>query len=372
MKKVSNKVLGLIVGLGLFVGFTACTSSDDKGTKTVEITPTSPKNTLVITSNVNATFSLGSIVKTGTTVTFNPTNSGKVVVSAPGRLSKVVKFDFSDTEYKEIEVELESKGSDVSQAEAHAGKVVSNEGANATETGIAASINLNGQTNTNPAVIGPYSITVFTPTDDASVEEISKTQAKIEDPVIGLECEPSGATFNQPITINLTVPDSEGLELGAYFAETDEPAKGLVQNGNNIALSIDHFSIWNILMKGKITLESTEEVVKNFTADANTGTVNFNFEYGYETSDTNRLLKKFLRKEFGSVKKVVNGIEKFMAMPGTANLKVVYKKSLISIASGNKTFKATVYSNVLTHLTVTTDKDTPVPTPDPHGAGSND
>ena len=125
-------------------------------------------------------------------------------------------------------------------------------------------------------------------------------------------------------------------------------------------------------MKGNVTIESTEEVVNTFTADANKGTVDYNFEYGYETSESNSFFKRFLRKDFGLVKKMVNSVVKFMSMPGTANLKVVYKKSVVSVSSGSKTFKATIYSDLHTNLTVTTDKDTPVPTPDPHGAGSND
>lgn len=371
MKKVLKSVLGATLAVSMLLGFTACSSSDDKGTKIDVVTPTSPKNKLVIKSNVSATFQLGSTKKTGTEVVFNPTSKGIVTVSAPGRVTKVIEYDFTDTEYQELYVTLESKSKEVAQADAEAGKeVVSNEGLNRTETGVSAAINFNGQKNTNTKVTSPYSITVFTPMNHhTEIEDVTSQSVTLSESVLALDCQPSGAKFDQPITLNLTVPGSKGMKLAVYYEDTKETPKKLTQNGDNISIDIDHFSRYFIEMEGTVTLLKEEAVTYTATANANTGKISIDFEYGYEEPTNTLLVIHFLNKSYVPKAKKTKEYT-YPSVEGTATLTMVQAKRTYKLTSGENSYDVVVYGEVESVLTIEHPDGTVIPVPT-HNGGSN-
>ena len=369
MKKVLKSVLGATLAVSMLLGFTACSSSDDKGTKTDVVTPTSPKNKLVIKSNVSATFQLGlgSTKKTGTEVEFNPTGKGIVTVSAPGRVTKVIEYDFTDTEYMEFEVTLESKSNEVAQADAEAGKEVNNAGNNQTETGISAAISFNGQKNTNPDVTNPYSITAFTPMESVpELEEASSQSVTFSEPVIAFDCQPTGARFAQPITLNMNIPGSEGLELFATY-EGEESAKKLTQNGANVSIDVDHFSVWSVGLRANVRLVKEEDVEYTASTNANTGSISVAFDYGFEESTNRQFIRHFLRKSYIPKARKSRNFT-FPSIEGTARLKLTQKKRTFSLTSGNQVIDFTVNGETKSELTIEHPEGTVIPT---HNGGSN-
>ena len=123
MKNLLTKGLALVFGLGVAATFTACHNGEDAPTKVINNVVIENQRTLVIHSNVDATFKLGAQTQTGKDVTFTPNETGTVVVTAAGRVSKNVEFDFAGGSYLEFEVELESMGTPVAQNVAEAGTI---------------------------------------------------------------------------------------------------------------------------------------------------------------------------------------------------------------------------------------------------------
>ena len=368
MKKILS-LAAVLFGLATTMSLTACHSDDDNGTKVIVINPTSPINTLVLKANVPATFTLSNgASKTGTEVTFNPTTDGTVEITAAGRVKKTIKYSFKDTEYEEFEVVLEAKGNEVSQAAAEAGTTtVNNEGANKTETGVSAELDLNGQKNTNSAVTDPYSVTVYTPASvETDIQEVEKKEVVIEEPVVAVDCQPTGASFTQPITINLNVPGSADLEIAATYEGSTEEPKKLERNGDNIALGIDHFSTWEISLKATASKVSEQEREITFSGDASKGTIDYNFDYGYETNVTNAFIHKYLNKVVNVKKSNVKKAMNFQSVKGTVTLKLKQKVINYSFKSGDTTFTATDYGDITHELSVETDENIQV-----HTGGTN-
>lgn len=367
MKKILSLAAVFSLGLGMAMSLTACChSDDDNGTKVVVINPTSPINTLIVKANVPATFTLSNgTTKTGTEVTFNPTTDGTVTISADGRLSKTIKYSFKETEYEEYSVVLEPKSKEVSQAAAEAGtESVNNDGANKEETGIAAEFLLNGLKNINTAVKNPYSITVYTPaTVETDIEEVEKKEVEIEEPVVAIDCKPDGAQFESPIIVNLNVPGSKDLEITASYEGTDEEPK-MDRNGDNIALHITHFSTWEISLKATASKVSETEREFVFSGDASKGTIDYNFDFGYESNINNAFIHKYLNKVVNVKKSSIKMTKSFEKVKGTATLKLKQKVINYSFKSGNTTFTATDYGDITSELSVETDQDIKL-----HGGG---
>ena len=356
MKNLLTKGLALVFGLGVAATFTACHNGEDAPTKVINNVVIENQRTLVIHSNVDATFKLGAQTQTGKDVTFTPNETGTVVVTAAGRVSKNVEFDFAGGSYLEFEVELESMGTPVAQNVAEAGTTeVNNSGDNATETGVTVALDFatNGATNTNAAVTDAYSITVVTPTEqEGSIADLD-AKKPVEEPVLALECQPSGADFgDKPVLVKLNVPGSDGYELAC---ENDgEAAASFDQNGDNLTIGLSHFSLWDIILKASVESVDVTKEVQTITGDASKGALSYEINYGYEDDGAEAFIKKYLKKMFGVAKRTIKKTVNFKKVEGTATLKVSQTVKTYNFKSKEKTFTVKVYTNIEQTLSIET------------------
>jgi len=383
MKKTILVALGLC---GVFA-FTSCHKGEDSpavNTVVVDnvVYETSRTIEVRITNNIAANIAINgtALAQTGTTATFEGNNvpkTGKIVVTPTdkNRLAKEIEYKYNNNEdYLVFDVVIDAATATVSQNEAESGaKEVNNDGINAEETGVKASIDFNGQSNTNAAATGDYSITVYTPAGDAAVDNLKQNDV-VEEPVIGLICRPDGATFEQPITVKLVVPDSEGCDVACYY---DGDVKGeeatLVQSGNNISIQVPHFSIWDVLLKVKVaSVSTTSEPLKQITTDAADGEIRYTVPSGFSSNDIDHaLFGKFLRKTFGAEKRDINKRITFKKVQNaTAKLTGSQAVHHYTLQSGERTFSVDVYGRASVNLSmeVAEENKNDVPT---HGGGSS-
>ena len=308
-------------------------------------------NTLVVTSNVNATFKFAGKTLTGTEATFeNAPTTGVLKVSATGKLPVTMNVSFANDEnYKEFEVTLVSQAPSVTADDAeNNGVSVTNGDANAQENdGVTASFNVAGNPNTDPATAGQdYSITVFTPTEVDKDAESLTADAPIAEPVLSLDCQPDGAQFANPINVKVTVPGASGYEIGCIGENDEVPV--YAQTGNELNVQLSHFSVWDIVLKATVDNVTTETIsLEDVDGDASTGSLTYKFYYGFETETTHGLIQKYLKKVFGIAKKESSKRVTFPAVAnGTAKLKLSQQVKTYTIKSGNTTFTAKVYGKV--------------------------
>lgn len=359
MKNLLTKSLALVFGLGVAATFTACHNGEDVPTKVINNVVIENQRTLVINSNVAATFTLGTQTQTGKTATFYPNEPGTVVITAAGRVSKNVEFDFAGGSYLEYDVELEAMGTPVAQNDAEAGTTeVNNAGDNANETGVTVALDFatNNATNTNAAVTDAYSITVVAPTEQEGTVADLDAKKPVEEPVLALECQPSGATFDdKPVLVKLNVPGSDGYELAC---ENDgEPAASFEHVGNNLTIGLSHFSVWDIILKASVENVAIAKEEQTITGDASKGALSYEINYGYEDNGADAFVKKYLKKMFGVAKRTIKKTVNFKKVEGTATLKVAQTVKTYTFKSKEKVFTVKVYTNIEQTLSIETAED---------------
>ena len=376
MKKNVLKIALFAFGLCSATTLTSCHNGED--VDIVEVAQLEAR-TLQVHTNVAATVNVNGETKTTTAVLggtgfeasfANPAATGTIAVSASGRQGKTVSYDFKDGAMLYYDLMLESAGAGVPQATAEsapAGTVNNSTGSdNATETGVDASIDFNGATNTNSSATGDYSITVFDPsTASTNAEDLTQGQTYEETP-LAISCTPSGATFSNPIKVSLDIPGS--AEFAVKVVNGNEEAT-VNQTGDVVVADIPHFSIWNIVLSVK--LESIDTQVKKIvdtTVDAKSGKYGFKFDYGYESSQATNstLVKNLLKAMFGSKKKSVNKKISWTPTEGSATVTVNQEVKTYKFVSGNKVIYVTTYGKITSSVVVNPAEETPT-----HGGGSN-
>jgi len=383
MKNLLTKSLALVFGLGVAATFTACHNGEDAQptvVTNVSVQETDENGnvvgrTLVITANKTATFTLGSETKSGINVTFTNAPVKGTVSATAGSTTKKVKFNFGDAKDLAYDVIFESEGTAVTQAAAQAGtKTVSNEGANAEETGVTAEMDFSGNVvNGDATVTGDYSITVVTPTEtETSAEELENKENKtdaIQEPVLSLNCQPDGADFTaKPVKVKVNVPNSAGYKLACANSEDDDDAAhSFKQEGDNLIIELSHFSVWDIILKATVTKVDKSTIESIVSGDANQGYLTYSINYGFDTNNTDAIVAKYLKKVFGINKRVISKRAKFNKVDGTATLKVTQQVKVYTIKSGDKTFTATVYGKADLNLSIATNTPEEVET---HDGGS--
>lgn len=376
MKKNVLKIALFAFGLCSATALTSCHNGED--VDIVEVAQLEAR-TLQIHTNVAATVNVNGESKTTTALIggtgfeasfANPAATGTITVSASGRQGKTVSYDFKDGAMLYYDLMLESAGVGVPQATAEAapaGTVNNSTGSdNATETGVDASIDFNGATNTNSSATGDYSITVFDPsTASTNAEDLAQGQTYLEAP-LAISCTPSGATFSNPIKVSLDIPGS--ADFAVKVVNGDEEAT-VNQTGDVVVADIPHFSIWKIVLN--VTLESIDTQVNKIvdtTVDAKSGKYGFKFDYGYscEQASNSTLIKNLLKAMFGSKKKKVNKNITWTSTEGSATVTVNQEVKTYKFVSGNKVFYVTTYGKITSSVVVNPAEVTPT-----HGGGSN-
>lgn len=376
MKKNVLKIALFAFGLCSATALTSCHNGED--VDIVEVAQLEAR-TLQIHTNVAATVNVNGESKTTTALIggtgfeasfANPAATGTITVSASGRQGKTVSYDFKDGALLYYDLMLESAGVGVPQATAEAapaGTVNNSTGSdNATETGVDASIDFNGATNTNSSATGDYSITVFDPsTASTNAEDLAQGQTYEETP-LAISCTPSGATFSNPIKVSLDIPGS--ADFAVKVVNGDEEAT-VNQTGDVVVADIPHFSVWNVVLS--VTLESIDTQVNKIvdtTVDAKSGKYGFKFDYGYscDQASNSTLIKNLLKAMFGSKKKKVNKNITWTPTEGSATVTVNQEVKTYKFVSGNKVFYVTTYGKITSSVVVNPAEETTT-----HGGGSN-
>ena len=376
MKKNVLKIALFAFGLCSATALTSCHNGED--VDIVEVAQLEAR-TLQVHTNVAATVVVNGESKTTTALIggtgfeasfANPAATGTITVSASGRQGKTVSYDFKDGALLYYDLMLESAGVGVPQATAEAapaGTVNNSTGSdNATETGVDASIDFNGATNTNSSATGDYSITVFDPsTASTNAEDLAQGQTYEETP-LAISCTPSGATFSNPIKVSLDIPGS--ADFAVKVVNGDEEAT-VNQTGDVVVADIPHFSVWNIVLN--VTLESIDTQVNKIvdtTVDAKSGKYGFKFDYGYscDQASNSTLIKNLLKAMFGSKKKKVNKNITWTPTEGSATVTVNQEVKTYKFVSGNKVFYVTTYGKITSSVVVNPAEETTT-----HGGGSN-
>lgn len=377
MKKVFKSAALLTIGLVVANGFTSCAIHDNKGdeeTVVIENVVLEVSRDLVITTNVNAQVTVGSETQTGTELTFSNVNAkGTITLKADGRQDKEVAYDFGTDNALALDITLDALPLTVDQDKAESGEVVvTNSEENVEDTNVDISIDFNGATNTNDAVSDqPYSINVIIPEadeDEPTIEEIEEEYAQnaeeqgeenaeveLEHAPLALDCQPSGAHFDTPITLNFELEQSEGLELAVVHDETGEEAV-VSRDGDNVSVQVDHFSIWTIILKAIVTdIEETVET-QTIQASGETGVIKYTVKSGYERGKNIKaksIIDQFLLKVFNSkVKNVSKRVTFKPVNDATATLQVSQVVKTYTFKCGNNTFTAKVYGKATTSLTL--------------------
>lgn len=379
MKKNVLKIALFAFGLCSATALTSCHNGED--VDIVEVAHQEAR-TLVVHTNAAATVNVNGETKTTKAVVGgtgfeapfdNPAKTGKIVVTptALNRQTKTLNYDFKeDGSYLYFDVMLEAAGVGVPQATAEAapaGTVNNSTGSdNATETGVDASIDFNGATNTNSSATGDYSITVLEPSNSTTdAEDMTQGQSYEEAP-LAIACTPDGATFSSPIKVTLDIPGSEGYDV--KVVNGDETAN-ITRDGNKVIADIPHFSTWEIILN--VMLESVETQVNKIAEEnvnAKNGSYKYNMGYGYEcdTQQVGGVVNLLCRKLFGAKGKTVSRRLTWAPTEGTATVTINQTVKKYTYKSGTRKFVVTVYGKVSSSVVVNPAEETTT-----HGGGSN-
>ena len=365
--------------------FTACHKGDSTDPEalvdvTVDKVVFTTTNTLVVRSNVEATFTFAGQTKTGTEATFETTRrSGDLKVTATGKRDVEMTVSFAKTDYQEFEVTLVTMGVAVpaATAEATGAADVTNGSTNAAENDdVTASFNVAG--NTNDGTTGDYSVTVFTPEDVETNTDNITNNTTANEPVLALDCQPDGAVFRNPITMTVDIPGSEGFDISCVNADKKTEKVNAVEVSGQPTkrqFVLDHFSIWDIVLNATATMTKSTQTI-TAEGDAGNGSLTYKFDYGFETeSASNTLISKYLKKLFGITKKNSSKSIKFDAVQGgTAKLTATQEVKTYTFSSNNgtQTFKATVYGKVTVNNLSITAPAPVAPTIKTHSGGASD
>jgi hypothetical protein len=369
---MKNLIKTLALGAVVIASFTACHTREGETTTQIDNVVRTSTRVLVINTNVSASISFGGQTINGTTATFNTNaNTGKVNITATGKKAVTLDIDFNGGEYLAYDITLVSEAPAVAAAtaEAEGAAPVSNGDANAADNdGVTADFSVAG--NSNTGTTGDYSITVFTPTEvETDIEEVKKNE-QIEEPVLALDCRPDGAVFENPITVNVNIPESDGFDLGCFDENGNETTSA--HTGDKLQIQLTHFSIWDIILKAKLVNDPTVDVVENvYTADASKGAIAYTFKFGFDNNAKSPLIVKYLKKLFGISARDAKKTVTFKKVEGTAKLTVKQQVTTYNFESGSQKFSVTVYGKVTENLSIEAAPEV-VPVIPTHGGGSND
>jgi hypothetical protein len=375
MKKNVLKFASVAFGLCMATALTSCHSGEEyqaEETTVVNNVTQLEARTIFVTANVAAKVEgVGfNFSATGTNVEIpDAPASGAIKVSATGRQTKTINFNFKDGVILYFDVALESAGQVFSRTDVeNNGATVSNGNDNKTDNeGVEASFKLDGATNTGAT--GDYQITVFAPAEaNTSADNIAKNQSYSETP-LAIDCKPDGAVFSAPIKVALNIPGSAGYDVKV---KSGNEIATIAQDGDKITADIPHFSVWDVVLN--ITCGDVTTTTKEYdavTADANQGTASIKVDYGYtaDAETTNSVLaKKMLKKLFGTPKQEITKKVSWNKVEGTATVKASQAVKTYKFVSGQKNLEITVYGKVTTSVSIETTTPEEVKT---HGGGSN-
>ena len=386
MKKISFYASAAVLAVGALL--TSCSAIDycpfpSKATVTDVVTE---KYTIVASSNAQAVFTISATAdkseqkadKKGATFTgIDPTNNTVTVtatlVDATGYVKNaqtaVVKFSAKSTSAS-IAFDFAKKSTDT-KTQAAVSSSTSDVTVTSNNSSVTASLTIPGGT-TATGSGDDYSITAYetTPTvvDEESIT-IGQPVTTGDSKVMVLDCTPSGATFDQPLTLKVPV----GKELTGetvYVKNNNEKVSGVVDANGDVAFTVTHFSEWNVLFDPIVTNKVVNTMtLATITADATAGDnfFNYNKNIGVQYTATG-LMAMFINTIFGETNTKVAETGKFTSTgSGKATITIYQNYIDYTFKYGSKEFKARVWGNVTSVIDVV-----PAETPDTpgHSGGS--
>lgn len=198
-----------------------------------------------------------------------------------------------------------------------------------------------------------FSVVVVPANDD--IKQIALTEEEIgkvaeettpEDPAevatLQAVCEPTGATFNTPVKITISAPESEGLEFVAKNG--DDEVKGKA-DANTLTIEVPHFSAWDYILKANVTNVNKKQTYVTRTARVVAGDnpINYTSTLGWSVNKKNVLVNAYLVGLLGSSRTVnLNKTAQFVSTGNGIVTYRVYSNTVeFDVVSGLATFHVT-------------------------------
>lgn len=317
------------------------------------VVPPSVETEYTVTVNTNAdklTYNGDEVVSP-----FHPTADGDLVLYKDGYVSQTVKIALGENKNIVINVDLiETPTSNTSVADAKASTedtpISGNDGSTMT---LPAGLQTSGVGDDANFGIGVYSVVAVA--DEPEVKQDVVTNDEPHDVLVAV-CEPSGAVFDEPVTISVAAQNANGLSFQCVNgADKEEVTVG----ENTLSAQVSHFSNWTFsLMARVIDIQTTTETLFDGNILIHTGSNIFNYTARTGvSSDRSGIAETFLIGQFGSKLANVAKTGTLTATgEGSAHIQVVQDKKIITYksGSGNTTFKATVYGAIHVNVLSTT------------------
>lgn len=307
--------------------------------------------TLIVTTNVPANITYnGKTFSNVTTATFEKTEGkGNLKVTPVSNQyydQDEMPIDFYDKLTLAVNVQLVKKPTNkVSQADAKNGKDVTNDTDNQNATGVTATVKVPANTVITGNTTDPFSVTVFVPAE--TVIESTNKGDDMKANVLIVRLEPNGASFSEPVIVNLHIPNSSGFEL-VCVSEDGKTTLPMTDLGNDDwEVSLPSAGDWSVYLKAQVVnvVQGSEFRDGETHIVAGNNNIPYKVKSGtIETSKTNcPLVTSFLEKKFGYYYEATKRATFTSNAPGYAYWQSKQPYTDYTFVSGNKTFTCRVY-----------------------------
>lgn len=278
-----------------------------------------------------------------TAKTFTTRESGDLVLSKDGYVSQTVNITLGENKDIVINVDLIAlPTSEISVAEANNAtgdtKINGNRGSSIV---IPENVQTEGVEDEAKFGIGIYDVVAVA--SEPVVVEDKVDNDKPNDVYVAV-CEPDGAVFSEPVTISVAAQNASGLSF--QCTNGADKAEEITVAANSISAKVMHFSNWTFSLMARV-VNIQKEVETAFEGDILIHTGNNTFNYTAKTGvESSRLgvAETYLISLFGSKVTTVSKTGTLSSTgEGSARIRVVQDKEIITYKSGNTQFTATVY-----------------------------
>lgn len=323
--------------------------------------------TINVTTNVAAKLSYDGIEYNngGQNFEFKATKNSDLVVSANGYVSQTIPVTLGSNKNIAINVTLiktpvNPDGITIGDANNNTTSeiTVTNDSENQTASGgkativIPANVTEKGGMDSDAEFgIGVYK--TVSVGEEPTKEDEGKEEAY---DVLVAVCEPTGAEFDNAVTITVPTDGAAGLSFRCTNGGDVASNVKVAADGKFISADVMHFSNWTFSLLAKIVSVTTEQVTLfdgNILVKGGANPFNYNaFGPGAVLSGSGAsrgIIQTFVASQFGSVStgsKVARTNTFSSTGTGSAHIRVVQEKKTINYNSNGVTFTATVYGAV--------------------------
>ena len=359
MKKF-NFVFGafaLVAGMAL----TSC-AGDNDGLSVInqdDIKVQAAGNKLIVSSDVEATFSFAGETQTGLEATFSTTEkAGVLKVSAEGYIAQESEVNFSEqNSVQKLSFQLTKKSENEVAQEAAKGTTVygaPNSWGVVSGIQVPADVEISGTSN-------KFAVSTYEPTGVINTNDLAEGQV-LSGAVLTLDCQPSGAKFSKPVTLTASIP--EGINTNFEFvAQNGNEVVPASVEGNLLKADVNHFSPWNFVIRARILrLIAGYDVITNVAPiRPGNNAVSVPARHGWAPRSHGhrpsafvgalRMIANFLNSLFGSAyaedgEDTVTFDIPAIGVPAIITYQVKYQYKEITFVSGDDEFTITVYTGV--------------------------